>query len=84
MDNKSNQKRLDPQLEDAMKLFAQTYTPVYEIAHADSIKSMHEMKNWFLERDLEISGSAICEELKKHGFEMIYTGGMYLFLLKNK
>lgn len=83
MDIKTNQNKISPEVEEAIKLFAQTFRPADEIANADLVKSMHEMKDWFLDMDLEVSGLEICEHLKKFGFEMKYTGGMYLFLLKN-
>lgn len=68
-----------------MDKFLALFTAAKTVGEADTIMSLYELEQWFLDNVTEPYDSyKTIENLEKHGIEPQPVGGKYLFLLKSK
>lgn len=61
------------------------FKPAATVGEADTIMSLFELEQWFLEHGSEnYNSKKVIEELEQNGIEPQAVGGRYLFLLKAK
>lgn len=61
------------------------FKPAATVGEADTIMSLYEFEQWFLDNSTEpYDSKKVIDELEKHGIEPQPVSGRYMFLLKTK
>lgn len=81
---KREEDKLKRETTEALERFRNAFVPADNLKDADLVMSLYEIERWFDGIGFCWDGRKISANLKSIGFEMVYSGSMYLFALKNK
>lgn len=80
---KKADEKLKREITEALERFQNAFVPSENIKEADLVMSLYEIERWFEGIGFCWDMKQISSNLKSIGFEMTYSGSMYLFALKN-